>query len=64
MENTELIVSEPRAVQQNQRSMLDLPPKQMVDQVSAMANILSDIIEKQKMYFLLRNKAIIVQILQ
>lgn len=50
MESTELIVSEPRAVQQNQRSMLDLPPKQMVDQVSSMANILSDIIEKQKMF--------------
>src|SRR5574343_1456612 len=31
-------------------SILDLPPSQMADQIAQMANVLSDIIEKQTMF--------------
>lgn len=55
METTDIVIAaEPQ--RQLPRSILDLPPQQMVNQVSGMANILSDIIEKQKMYILFNGK--------
>lgn len=38
------------------RSILDLPPTQMVEQVALMANVLNDVIEQQKMYIVLNGK--------
>lgn len=50
----ELMIIDEDAKQHTQiqahRSILDLPPAKMVAQVSIMANLLSDIIEKQKMF--------------
>jgi len=37
-------------------SILDLPPAQMVDSVAIMANVLKDVIEKQKMFQLFNGK--------
>ena len=46
----ELVVKDELVRSSQNRNVLDLPPSAMVAQISSMANILNDIIEKQKMY--------------
>jgi len=49
-ETTDIIITPTQPLPSAARSVLDLPPAQMVQQITGMADILKDIIDQQKMF--------------